>query len=272
VLVLLGPDFDGSDQGYQTLARATGLLPYDLRTRVKPGSWGLVKAFGDAAQASELASRLSSSGFSVVCIDRQVATDPERRQVPVHALELGETSFKLKLKERDMSVPYGALSCIVEGEVQPGRAAGTSAPGVASSGAIRAVTPGSGEMQVFREANLVAPIGYLAADLHFATVRWIARIDSRVFDFGPARSGNVAVDVANLSNQLAAKAGVRVDRSVRSSSVASFAEQPSAMRAGTPVPTGLRGKSDALDARFDSYSRVVGEAERLGRAPIRAGG
>jgi hypothetical protein len=50
-LVLLGPGFDGSDQGYQTLARATGLVLYDLRSRVKPGSWGLVKSFGDAGQA-----------------------------------------------------------------------------------------------------------------------------------------------------------------------------------------------------------------------------
>lgn len=266
MLVLLGPDFDGSDQGYQTLARATGLLPYDLRTRVKPGSWGLVKVFGDAAQASELASRLGAAGFPVVCVDRQVLSDPERRHVAVHALELGATSFTLKLKERDMTVPYGALTCIIEGEVQPGRAAAATAPGSTSSGAIRAVAPGSGEMQVFRDAQLGAAIGYLAADLHFATVRWIARLDSRIFDFGPERSGNVATDVANLSNQLAGKAGVRVDRSVRSSSVASFVEQPGALKVGSGQPP-MRNK-DAADARFDSYSRVIGEAERLSRLVI----
>ena len=265
MLVLLGPDFDGSDQGYQTLARATGLLPYDLRTRVKPGSFGLIKAFGQAAQAEELAARLVAAGFPIVCVERQVANDPDRRHVPVHQLELGASSFHLKLRDREMDVPYGALTCIVEGEVQPGRTGGTPAPGVASSGALRAVTPGSGEMQVFREAHLTAAIGYLAADLHFATVLWIARIDARIFDFGPHRSGNLAVDLANLTNELAGRAQVRVDRNVRVSSVASFAEQPPPMRAGSPQPQSLRGKVEAVDARFDSYSRMVGEAERVGR-------
>jgi hypothetical protein len=263
--VLLGPEFDGSDQGYQTLARATGLLPYDLRTRVKPGSWGLIKAFGDAAQAGEFATRLAGAGFPVVCVDRSVGIDPERRPVAVHRLELGPTSFALTLKDRQMKVPYGALTCIVEGEVQPGRSVGTPPPGAASSGSLRAVTPGSGEMQVFREVQFTAPMGYLAADLHFATVLWIARVDSRVFDFGSARSGNLAVDLANLTKELAGRAGVRIDRNVRVSSVASFTEQPTPMRAGSPLPASLRGKTDALDARFDSYSRVVGEAERLVR-------
>jgi hypothetical protein len=265
VLVLLGPDFDGSDQGYQTLARATGLLPYDLRARIKPGSFGLIKAFGDAAHAEELAARLLAAGFPVVCVDRNVANDPERRHVPVHRLELGPTSFTLTLKERQMNVPYGALTCIVEGEVHPGRSLAALAPGGASSGSLRAVAPGSGEMQVFREGNLAAPMGYLAADLHFATVHWIARLDTRVFDFGSERSGNVAVDLAELTNELAKRAHVRVDRSVRVSSVASFTEQPTPMRAGSPLPASLRGKPDATDARFDSYSRVLGEAERIAR-------
>jgi hypothetical protein len=263
VLVLLGPEFDGSDQGYQTLARATGLVPYDLRTRVKPSTWGLVKAFGDAAQAEELARRLTSAGFAVAVVDRGVASDADRRSVPVHGLELSDTGFSLKLKDRSMTIPYGALTCIVEGEVQPGRAASAAAPGAASSGALRAVAPGSAELQVFREAHLAAPMGYLAADLHFATVLWIARIDSRVFDFGTARTGNVGVDLANLTNVLAGRAGVRVDRNVRASSVASFAEQPAAMRGPSFPPTSLRGKGEAADARFDSYSRVVGEAERV---------
>ena len=265
MLVLLGPEFDGSDQGYQTLARATGLVLYDLRTRVKPGSWGLVKAFGDAAQAEELAQKLKASSLPVVVIDRAVTTDPDRKHATVHGLTLGDASFSLKLKDREMTIPYGALNCIVEGEVQPGRAASVAATGAASSGALRAVAPGNAELQVFREAQLVAPIGYLAADLHFATVLWIARLDSRVFDFGPARTGNVAVDLANVTNALASRAGVRVDRSVRASSVASFAEQPAALRSASLPPSTLRSKNDAADARFDSYSRVLGEAERLRR-------
>lgn len=265
MLVLLGPEFDGSDQGYQTLARATGLVLYDLKTRVKPGSWGVLKAFGAAAQAEELAQKLKAASLPVVVVDRAIAADSERKPVTVFGLELEEASFALKLKDREMRIPYGALNCIVEGEVQPGRAATAAVPGVASSGALRAVAPGSAELQTFREAQLVAPIGYLAADLHFATVLWIARIDSRVFDFGAQRGGNMAVALANLTNALAARAGVRVDRNVRASSVASFAEQPGAMRGPSLPPSSMRGKADPTDARFDSYSRVLGEAERLAR-------
>lgn len=265
MLVLLGPEFDASEQGYQTLARATGLVLYDLKTRVKPGSWGVLKAFGTAAPAEELAQTLKAAGLPVVVVDRAIASDPERKHVTVFGLELGEASFTLKLKDREMTIPYGALNCVVEGEVQPGRSATAAAPSVASSGALRAVVPGSAELQPFREAQLVAPIGYLAADLHFATVVWIARVDSRVFDFGGARSGNVAVDLSTLTNTLAARAGVRVDRNVRVSSVASFAEQPAPMSGPSLPPSTLRGKSDAADARFDSYSRVLGEAERIAR-------
>ncbi len=264
MLVLLGPEFDGSDQGFQTLARATGLVLYDLKTRVKPGSWGVLKAFGAAAQAEELAQKLKAAGLPVVVVDRAIASDPERKHVTVFGLELGETSFMLKLKDREMTIPYGALSCVVEGEVQPGRAATVPAAGVASSGALRAVAPGSAELPTFREASL-APIGYLAADLHFATVIWIARIDSRVFDFGSVRSGTVTVDLSTLTNTLAERAGVRVDRSVRASSVASFAEQPATMRGLSLPPSTLRSRGDAADGRFDSYSRVLGEAERLAR-------
>jgi hypothetical protein len=263
VLVLLGPGFDGSDQGYQTLARATGLVPYDLRTRVKPGTWGLIRNFADQGQAQELASKLIAEGFPVVVVDRQTLTDPERRHVPVSSLVLGQSDFTLKLKDREMKIPFGALACVVEGEVQPGRA-GAAPPGAASSGTLRAVTPGGQEMQVFREAQLAAPIGYLAADLHFSTVLWIARIDTRGFDFGPGRSGNVAADLKNLTNLLAERSGVRVDRNVRTSSVASFAEQPASLRGASWPPVSQRAK-DALDARFDSYSRVLGEAERLAR-------
>jgi hypothetical protein len=264
-LVLLGPGFDGSDQGYQALARATGLVQYDLRTRLKPGTWGLVKGYGDAGQAQELASKLLAEGFPVVVVNRQVATEPERRHVPVHGLTLGDTSFALKLKDREMKIPYGALTCIVEGEVQPGRAAGAVAASTASSGALRAVAPGAVELQAFREAQMTAPIGYLAADLHFATVLWIARLDSRVLDFGAERTGNVALDLSNLTNRLAAKAAVRVDRSVKASSVASFAEQPASMRGAMSWPPVSHRGRDAMDGRFDAYSRVLGEAERQAR-------
>ena len=264
MLVLLAPGFDGGDQAYQALARATGLVPYDLRTRVKPGTWGLIRAFGDAGQANELASKLIASGFPVVVVDRQILNDPERRHVPVHGMLLGESDFVLKLKDREMKIPYGALACIVEGEVQPGRVAGAAPVGAASSGSMRAVSPVGEELQAFREAQPAPPIGYLAADLHFSTVHWIARIDARTFDFGPARTGNVALDLANLTNVLAQKGNVRVDRNVRTSSIASYAEQPVSLR-GTSWPPVTQRSREAVDARFDSYSRVLGEAERLAR-------
>ena len=267
MFVLLGPAFDGSDQGYQTLARATGLVPYDLRTRVKPGTWGVIRVFGDQGQAQELASKLLALGFPVVVVERQVLNDPERRHVPVSSLALGETDFAIRLKDREMRIPYGALACIVEGEVQPGRAAAATAPGSASSGSLRAVTPGGQEMQVFREAQLAAPIGYLAADLHFSTVLWIARIDTRAFDFGPGRGSNVALELKSLTNLLSERSGVRVDRNVRTSSVASFAEQPASLRGASWPPVSQRAR-EALDARFDSYSRVLGEAERLARRSV----
>jgi hypothetical protein len=262
--VLLAPAFDGSDQAYQALARATGLVPYDLRTRVKPGTWGLVRGFADAGQAHELAGKLIAAGFPVVVVDRQILNDPERRQVPVHGMLLGENDFVLKLKDREMKIPYGALACIVEGEVQPGRIPGAAPPGTVSSGSMRAVSPVGPELQAFREAQQAPPIGHLAADLHFSTVLWMARIDARVFEFGPARTGNVALDLANLTNLLAQKGNVRVDRNVRTSSVASFAEQPLSLRGASWPPASQRAR-DAVDARFDSYSRVLGEAERLAR-------
>jgi hypothetical protein len=264
VLVLLAPSFEGTDQGYQALARATGLVPYDLRTRVKPGSWGLVKGFGDAGLAQELASRLLAEGFPVVLIDRQAASDPERRHVLVRGLELGDGHFTLKLKDRDMKIPYGALTCIVEGEVQPGRAVAATT-GSASSGALRAVAPDVAEMRAFRDAHASAQIGHLAADLHFATVPWIGRLDARVFEFGPDRTGNLGTDLAGVTNLLASRAGVRVDRAVRVSSLASFADQATPMRAASWPPASGKGKPEAADNRFDSYSRLVGEAERAAR-------
>jgi hypothetical protein len=267
MLVLLAPSFDGSDQGFQTLARVTGLLPYDLRTRIKPGSWGLVRGIGDGGQAQELASKLIAEGFPAVLVERHVIHDPERRHVPVHGLLLGDSDFTLRLKDRVMKIPYGALTCIVEGEVQPGRAAGATPSTVGSSGALRAVAPGVAEMQVFRETQATNQVGYLAADLHFATVLWVARIDSRVFDFD-TKSGSVSTRLAAVTDTLAQRAGVRVDRSVRASSLASFTDQAPPMRANSWPPASVRGRIDAADQRFDSYSRLVGEAERVARRAI----
>ena len=265
MLVVLSPTFDGSDRSYLKLAEVTGLVPYDLRSRVKPGFWGVLKAVGDVAQAQELAARLEQAGLPVVLLDREIAYDPARRHVVVSNIVCGERDFTLRLRDREMKIPYRALVCVVEGEVQPGRVQSAdrgSSSSASSSSNFRAVAPTPGEMLAFREAHTAPPVGFLAADLHFATVLWVARIDVRSFDFGPVRQKTVAADLAALSDFLAESSGVRVDRGVRHSSLAS-AEQSSARRNASWPPPSLGQRSEAADQRFDSYSRYVGEAERL---------
>jgi hypothetical protein len=268
MLVLLGPSFDTTEASYQALARVTGLVPYDLKTRLKPGAWGCLKVVGDIGQARDLGSRLIADGFPVVLVDQAVAHDPDRRHVAVHRIELRESDFVLSLKDREMTIPYRALTCVVEGEVQPGRAsatARTAQPASPSSGSFRAVTPAVTEMQSFRESQQV---GYLAADLHFATVVWVARIDTRVFEFGHDRPSNVAAELAELVDTIAVWAGVRVDRAVKMSNVAAAGEQPQSRRAASWPPLSARMKEEAQDQRFDTYSRLIGEAERLARQNV----
>ena len=266
MLVLLGPSFDTTEASFQALARVTGLVPYDLKTRLKPGAWGCLKVVGDIGQARDLGSRLIADGFPVVLVDQAVAHDPDRRHVAVHRIELRESDFVLSLKDREMTIPYGALTCVVEGEVQPGRSSARDAqPASPSSGSFRAVTPGPTELVSFRESQQV---GYLAADLHFATVVWVARIDTRVFEFGDDRPSNVAAELAALVDKIAARANVRVDRAVKMSNVAAAGEQPPSRRAASWPPLSARMKEEAQDQRFDTYSRLIGEAERLARQNV----
>ena len=77
------------------------------------------------------------------------------------------------------------------------------------------------------------------------------------------RTGNVAQDLEVLIERLAERAGgVRIDRSVKVSSVVSFALQ----RAGAPPSSvGPQSMRQREDQRFDPYSRVIGEAERRAR-------
>jgi hypothetical protein len=266
MLVLLGPDFDGSPEAYGRLAQATGLVAYDLKARLKPGSWGVVKAFGDVGAARELAGKLNAAGFAPVLVDRSVGHDPERRVVPVAGVRLEDSMLVLLLRDREMPVPYQALCCIVEGEVQIGRAQNyTPAP---SSSSFRAPTPA--DIAAFSAASAQAPSeAYLAADLHFATVLWIARIDVRHFDFGADRTGAMAQDLEILVQRIAERAGeIRVDRSVKISSVASFAMQKAVPSGASWPPVSGRAKEDQ---RFDPYSRIVGEAERQYRLGTVAG-
>jgi hypothetical protein len=257
MLVLLGPEFDGSPEAYQKLTKVTGLVAYDLKARLKPGAWGVVKAFGDIGAARDLAGKLNAEGFAPVLVDRNIAQDPERRVVPVAGIVFGDNEMVLKLRDREMPVPYQALCCIVEGEVQIGRTqAYTASP---SSTSFRAPTPA--ELATFSQSTAHAPVeAFLAADLHFATVLWIARVDVRHFDFGNDRSGVLQSDLDVLIERIAERAGnIRVDRAVKTSSVASFAMQKAVPSGGSWPPPSGRVKEDQ---RFDPYSRIIGEAER----------
>ncbi len=260
MLVMLAPSFDGSSDAYLRLAKATGLVLYDLKARVKPGVWGVVKALADEAQASALAERLLAEGFPVFVVPREVAHDPNRRIVAIRSLEIHADRFLLHLREREMPIPFGALCCIVRGEVHLGHVPSRSI--TPSSSTFRAVVPSNSDVQVFRESQSSSNFeAYAAADLHFTTVLWVARIDVRSFDFSAlgATSESPAADLDLLVDELSARTGVRVDRGVRASSVASVLLQ----RGGAPSSQAPRSSREAAgDDRFDPYSRLIAEAER----------
>jgi hypothetical protein len=277
MLVLLGPSFAGGDADYQRLSRVTGMVAYDLRARLKPGTWGLVKALADESEAQRLAGALSAEGFPIVIVAREVANDAERPIVALKALSIEGQELTLQLRERTMTVPVAALCSIVRGEAQVGKASSPrSASAGTSSSTFRAVVPNASDLQVFRESmpptNFEA---FAAADLHFHSVTWIARIDARSFDFRAlgiaAASPAGALDT--LVDRLGLLAKVRIDRAARASSISSFTQQASRGVGPHPpasTPMSQRGKEIAGDERFDPYSRVVGEAERTLAAQVAA--
>jgi hypothetical protein len=273
MLVLLGPSFAGGDAAYQRLSKVTGMVGYDLRARIKPGMWGLVKALADEAEATRLAAALKSENFPSIVVAREVASDPARPIVWLKGLTIDERQLTLSLSERSMTVPAEALCSIVRGEAQVGKggARGASAGSGTSSATFRAILPSPSDVQVFRESTAQASFeAFAAADLHFHSVTWIARIDARSFDFRElgiaAASPAAALDT--LVDRLGLLSKVRVDRALRASSVSSFTQQATrgltphsmpAVLSGTPQ----RSKEISGDERFDPYSRVIGEAERL---------
>jgi hypothetical protein len=265
MLVMLAPSFDGTPDSFARLAKVTGMVAYDLKSRVKPGVWGIVRALADEAQATELARRLRAEGLPVFVVPREVAHDGNRRLVTIRALELRDTELVLHLREREMPIPFGALTCIVRGEVHLGQVPARSM--TPSSATFRAVNPSTSDVQMFRESLSASNFeAFAAADLHFATVLWAARIDARSFDFSvlPERSESTAADLDRLVDLIAERAGVRVDRGVRTSSVVSALMQAPGQRSVVPVSQQApRSKEAPSDERFDPYSRVVGEAERL---------
>src|SRR3954471_8060020 len=104
MLVLLGPSFAGGDAEYQRLSKATGMVGYDLRARLKPGSWGLIKALADEAEGERLAGALTAEGFPLVVVAREVATDSDRPIVALKALSIDGQELTLQLRERAMTV------------------------------------------------------------------------------------------------------------------------------------------------------------------------
>lgn len=273
MLVLMGPSFTATDAEYQRLSKVTGMLAYDLRARIKPGSWGLLKVLADDNEAARFAGALAAEAFPVVTIARDVATDPERPIVALRALEIAEQQLTLQLRERSMQIPVAALCSIVRGEAQVGRAgAARGAANAASSSTFRAVVPDASELHVFREGMPGGSFeAFAAVDLHFHSVTWIARIDARSFDFRALGIGaaSPAAALDTLADRLALLAKVRVDRNARTSSINSFTLQ-AVKASGNASPSSppsmsmsKRAKEVSGDERFDPYSRVIGQAERL---------
>lgn len=271
MLVLLGPSFAGGDADYERLSKVTGMLGYDLRARLKPGMWGLVKSLADEVEAQRLAASLKAEGFPIVVVAREVAVDPERPIVGLHGLVIEGHELTLELRERSMRVPAAALCSIVRGEAQVGkgspRAAG-GGPGASSSATFRAVVPDASDLQVFRESMPPSNFeAFAAADLHFHSVHWIARIDARSFDFravGIAAASHVGA-LETLVDRLALLGTVRVDRAARASSISSFTQAARAGAGHSMPPSSTmaqRAREISGDERFDPYSRIVGEAER----------
>jgi len=272
MLVLLGPGYEGHDDEISVLVGETALTPYDLRARLRPGDWGVVKAIANEEQAISLAARLVSKGLPACAISSAVGQDAERRIVYLRGLRFGQSSFSLRMFEREMTVPYGAVLVVVRGEVHVGRspvlagAGGSTASMRPSSSGVGLLSPGNVTGETLRELRSTAGQDvFAAADIHFATVPWIARIDARELDFPEeyVDISNVAERLDRCVEDLAAHASVRVDRGLRTSSLASHTSGP--QRGTTPLPGGAsstRRLAGPTDEHYDAYSRMVGEAER----------
>ena len=274
MLVLIGPPFDGTNEQYADLARLTGLVPYDLRTKLRPNGWGVVKALGDAAQAEALAQTLVQSGYCAVALDPLVGHDPERRIVPWTRVTLERDHAVLHVQGKDMEIPYKAMQVVVHGEVSAGsgemRAVSSRAP---SSSTFSAVRPSAAEIEMFRESKEPQSFAaFWAADLHFITVKWVARAHAREFDYSGLPHGQSPAASLQSLVGLLERADVRIDRDARHSSLKTFTNRPTHARARslTPpvrpnaVPLSVQPLDDVV-TRFDAYSRLVAEAERRTR-------
>jgi hypothetical protein len=273
MLVLLGPEYEGRDDEVQALVEETGLTQYDLRARLCPGSWGVIRAFADEAQAESLVERLLDRGLPACSISATVGQDGARTVVYLREIRFEPSELVLRLSEREMSIPYGALLVVVRGEVHVGRSphiSTSSGHGTSmrpSSSSLALLSPSSSTGEYVRDPwTLAGQDVFAAADLHFATVSWIARIDARAFVFPREYlgDGHLAERLDHCIDDLARISGIRVDRALKTSSLASHTMGQ--QRAATPSPNGpasVRRGPNSSDDHFDAYSRLVGEAERL---------
>lgn len=267
VLVLVGPPFEGRNDQYAELAALSGLVAYDLKTKLKPDSWGVVKALAEVEQAQQLAEQLISAGYRSAVVSPDVAHEPQRKIVTLRALQFDQDQLLLQLRGRDMGIPWGAVLVIVQG--QAGSA--DAGRGRGSSSTLRAVNPSAAELESFRESLSGGHFdAYLAADIHFITVPWIARVDARSFDFSAFAATTPLEQLEACVAEVSSRAGVRVDHGSRASSVNAFTSHTSRARSITPAPSYGPGSraGDELTPKFDAYSRLVGEAERLSRRQL----
>ena len=270
MLILIGPSFEATKPAVQRLAQLTGLVAYDLNTKLRPGSWGVVKLLADVEKARELTGKLQQEGFPAVLVEADVAFDQGRRIVLVERIGLGLDQIELEVRGHTMPVPTKGLLTIVQGEAIVRSERTVSAP--SSGNTFRAVVPTAQDIQAFRETQTANSYdSFHIADLHFATVVWVARLDARRTDFTALGidSGSPLQKLDQAVDKIAALAGVRVDRGVRTSSLASFATRPTPMRSVSPTPGAPLAppeqKPPPSDPRFDGYSRLVAEAERVAR-------
>ena len=138
---------------------------------------------------------------------------------------------------------------------------------MSSSSALRAVAPSASDIAAFRASVSTAQFdAFAAADIHFITVPWAARIDARNFDFVPVlgeQAGAGAQALDQLVELLADRAKIRVDRGSRVSSVVSYARAAPLRSESQVSPSSQRALREApQDVQFDGYSRLVAEAER----------
>jgi len=272
MLVLLGPKYSASEEELEVLVAETGLALYDLRTRLRPGAWSVVRAVADAAHAEEISARLRLHGMQCCALDSAVGQDSSRLIVYLCGIDVTSNQMVLRLAERAMTVPLGALLTIVRGDVHLGRMP-LSVSMQMNSQSMRAavlapslLASNSAPAEVFREqrAPSIQDV-FVAADLHFITVAWLARIDARQCEFvgRSPDAANYAERLDRFIDELACSAKVRVDRHVKTSSLASHTAGSGRMVTPSPSgPASSRRSAAASDEHFDAYSRMVGEAER----------